>query len=425
MERPTVIGTSEVAKVKRFMERFVADPKFREVTKTTPDELALRIRPLWDPSYKTSNDLLQAYLEFRAEHERVRSVARRDSAPIHPRFRAWRHRQIERCATELPAATAAALIHHPATFELAKGCSVGCWFCGISAPMLGEIWSYDENREFWVDVLKLLRSVLGPAAAGQSFCYWATDPFDNPDYEHFCRDFHHALGTFPPTTTALAARFPERARSLLELSHSKGQRRNRFSILSLGQLRRIHEEFSEDDLLYTDLALQNKGTLVQRASAGRALDPSSDFTSTIACISGFLLNMVEGTIKLISPCRANDRWPDGYRIHAEGEFANIEQLQHQMARMTSEQLMPPRIPLDFTVRFRDDLVYDGDNLGNSHARLEIKNRKLADRIAEGTHTTMEIATVLEKDWPLAQTLYAINELFERGLLDDCPGTLAP
>jgi len=34
-------------------------------------------------------------------------------------------------------------------------------------------------------------------AAGRGFCYWGTDPMDNPDYEKFCLDFHEVLGIFP------------------------------------------------------------------------------------------------------------------------------------------------------------------------------------------------------------------------------------
>ena len=417
MNLSTQISKTELARVKRFLERFQAEPEFRQATIETPDELAQSVGPLWDSSRLARTPLVEAFLEYRAERENSRAVARRMGKPDHPNFRAWRRRQIERCASELSPGYAAALIHHPATFELAKGCSVGCWFCGISAPKLDQVWSYQKNQVFWAELLGLFKSVLG-GAAGQSFCYWATDPFDNPDYEKFCLDFHRILGVFPPTTTALAWRFPKRARKLLELSHKNGQLRNRFSILSLGQLKRVYEEFSEEELLDTDLAIQNKGSLSQKAVAGRAREAGSQAASTIACVSGFLLNMVEGSIKLISPCRASDTWPDGYRIHAKGDFQDIQQLEMQLSRMTGDEFMPIWLPLDKPVRFRSDLQYDGECLKNAQTHFQIKDRNLADKIAEGRHTKMALANLLKDERPLAQTLYTLDSLFERGLLEE-------
>ena len=45
---------------------------------------------------------------------------------------------------------------------------------------------------------------------------------------------------------------------------------------------------------------------------------------TIACVSGFLFNMVERNVRLISPCNASERWPLGYRIYDEGTFTDGE-----------------------------------------------------------------------------------------------------
>jgi hypothetical protein len=108
---------------------------------------------------------------------------------------------------------------------------VGCWFCGISAPKLGDIYLYnEENANLWRQVLELLKNKLGENT-GSSFCYWATDPLDNPDYEKFCIDFSDVLGVFPFTSTAQALKYPERVKSLIDLSIKKGRTINRFSIL--------------------------------------------------------------------------------------------------------------------------------------------------------------------------------------------------
>src|SRR5262245_10451126 len=41
----------------------------------------------------------------------------------------------------------------------------------------------------------------------------------------------------------------------------------------------------------------------------------------IACVSGFLTNMVERTVRLVSPTRPGDHWPLGYRVYGERSFA--------------------------------------------------------------------------------------------------------
>ena len=42
---------------------------------------------------------------------------------------------------------------------------------------------------------------------------------------------------------------------------------------------------------------------------------------SIACVSGFLINLVERTLKLISPCYTTREYPYGYRVFAEASFA--------------------------------------------------------------------------------------------------------
>ena len=101
---------------------------------------------------------------------------------------------------------------------------MGCWFCGLDAPGLTGVFTYTaEGAALWRDVLHVLRDLCGEAAQ-LGFCYWATDPPDNPEYEHFIEDFVEIIGDFPGFTSARALHDPERTRSLvaccLDLVHT-------------------------------------------------------------------------------------------------------------------------------------------------------------------------------------------------------------
>ena len=37
--------------------------------------------------------------------------------------------------------------------------------------------------------------------------------------------------------------------------------------------------------------------------------------NTIGCVTGFLFNMVDRTVQLISPCTATDEWPLGFYVY--------------------------------------------------------------------------------------------------------------
>lgn len=106
------------------------------------------------------------------------------------------------------------VLYYPVAFELSKGCSVQCPFCGLAASRLAGIARYEENRLLWHGILAAVLEIIGPAA-GMGPCYFATEPLDNPDYERFMAGYREIFGTVPQTTTAAALREPERFRVLL------------------------------------------------------------------------------------------------------------------------------------------------------------------------------------------------------------------
>lgn len=319
-----------------------------------------------------ADDEWRGWLRERAELRR-RIRAESDPEPL----RAWRFRQERRCLSELGDGRSAAINHYPAAFELASGCSVGCWFCGFSAPRLTALAVWDPPS--WRALLGELLAVLGPAAR-YSFLYWATDPLDHPRYEDFCREFHRVLGAWPRTTTALAARQPERARRLLAEARSAGCRMDRLSVLSVRDLETIHRTFPPEDLLDVELVLQPPGSDLVRASAGRARDAvlqgkraARDFpdvpemASTIACVSGFLVDVPRGRVRLISPCNADAQRPLGYRVFAEGSWGAPEEFGAALRRMLDPAVLQPALP-ERPLRLRPDLRREGRALASAHVR---------------------------------------------------------
>jgi len=451
----------ELAETKRFVERWRADADFRETLKQNaaatsrlhlfrfdPEEL----RPIWDVSQQPLN--ISPRLE-RFRYWLFEKIWRREQTrlkycePEDPRHRRWRERQMRRLSGELGARSHESIVHAPVAIELSEGCSVGCWFCGVSAKKKGGDFRYEGTSiALWQDVLQVLKAKIGETASS-SFLYWASDPLDNPDYEKFALDFSKVLGRFPQTTTAIAHRDVERTRRLLNTSMAHGCRINRFSILSLGQFNRVMESFSPLELLHCEIVSQNLESNQQQSSAGRALnherleksairkgaDPLAweAAPGTIACVSGFLLNMVTRSLRLITPCPADARWPDGYRVLDSGRFENGRDLEQEMERMMSHhmRLEPER---NHPQRFRKGLgfsvIEEGFVLSGKGTRSEFNAapkaaealRFLGGSLCAGSLSLNELTVEIEARFGLSSewTKRQLQSCFDGGFLDDEP-----
>jgi len=457
LKKPEEVDEKElinVSHIKRFFERWTADRDFRELILIEPGKAIAHyslevdpeeVRPLWDNEFTKKygkkapvSARVQRFRELFIEGSRRAKSKHFCPSLIEPRFKVWRERQIARVESQFHPDFHESIVHAPVCFELSKGCSVGCWFCGISAPRLGDIFPYNkENAKLWREILGVMRNILG-AAAGEGFCYWATDPLDNPEYEKFCIDFHEILGIFPQTTTAQPLKDTARIRALLKLAKEKGCQLTRFSILSLKIFNQVHEEFSAEELALVDFALQNPESLQIKANAGRALERSkkkgkrnnesveNSPQTTIACVSGFLFNMVERSVKLISPCNADERWPNGYIIYDEGTFSDINDLKSLLERMIDHN-MPITVRSNGVIKFRTDLKYEslpnGFQLSTKYLTRKFCNtpylKELGEVIQKGNRTAGVIALELETfGIPRANTLHYLNFLFNKGVLDD-------
>ncbi|MBQ9376773.1 MAG: radical SAM family RiPP maturation amino acid epimerase [Schwartzia sp.] len=361
----------EVAEAKRALEFWTMEPGFQEKFMAAPEETlaanglsidALSVKILCDHDTAVAyqnvppEELPSAVRRYRGflkekitDRERM---AREYCVPKHPAFRAWRSRQQNRCWAELGKRNET-LIHVPMTFELDLGCSVGCPFCGVMAGKLQKVSRYDEDAELWKGILAFAKETVGDAA-GEATCYYATEPLDNPDYEKFTDAFFEIFGHVPQLTTAASMRKPERTRKYLFDALEKERRVHRFSVLSLEILHKIFEDFTPEELVCVELLPQfPEAPHSLFAKAGRARDHQLDHVeeaegNTIACISGFVVNMAEKTIRLLTPCGSSDAHPTGEILVAKTRFADLEDFKRVLLGMIDrymQQEFPKTQPL--------------------------------------------------------------------------------
>ncbi len=442
----------QLTQIKRFAERWSGDAEFRQLfrsdarqaiakydLKVDPEEVRFISEPESIESLEQQRTIVQKIAQIIGHSAKMAKAKVENYTNLsEARITAWRRRNRIRLITQMPKFNEQ-IGFFPAAFELSKGCSGKCWFCSVAAIPLQDVFPHtEENTKLWRQVLELMKDILGTPAAAESFCYWATDPLDNPDYEKFCLDFYEIMGNFPGTTTAQAAKNPTRTRNLLKLSQAKDSSNIRFSILSLKMLNQIHQEFTPEELAFVHLVLQNKEAEKPiKVNAGRARETkrkqpklSSQFGDDLTniCVSGFLFNMVERSVKLISPCVADDRWPMGYRIHDRGNFSNIEELTQLLEEMISTH-MPLTVKPEDLIRFRSDLHYesdeDGFQLSTQFKTFKFHNvpylKELGELIEQGDKTAEEIASTFSlRGLPTHFTFRYLNQLWDKGLLEDEP-----
>lgn len=388
LDKRTPAQLASIARIKRFHEWFQgagnAD-KTRTLLRSDNtgvlDMLSVRhdvnvreLRPIWDSSIGLSGiqksqwplvdmyvEWLQDGLDFRARLRGFGST--RAHAPIYDN---WRNRQITRLKTELPQANSTALIYPILAFELSEGCSVGCSFCGLSASRLASNLDYATHGKLWREILVECVAIFGPAAATM-VCYWATEPLDNPHYVDYITDAWTTTGLLPPTTTATPLRDIAKTRELLSRAKSCGYGQPRFSVLSRRQLQEIHDAFTPDELLEVTVINQTRATHAIRAPAGRAFKPGTAFEhhATIACVAGFLVNMVKRSVSLVAPCLPSTVWPNGYRIIRTAAFNSAEEFAAAVRTMINDDcsvVTDVQKPLRFRADLRYSEVQDGFQL---------------------------------------------------------------
>ncbi len=388
----------DIAHVKRYLERITGDAMFRDGILSGLYDLSESAKdsgcdidpqsllPIFHPDFsrfRNENDIgdwplaelwnghYTALCQFR---DQVRACA--DSRGLNVAYDSWRQRQITRVELDV-GVQSMSIVHAPVAFELSGGCSVGCWFCGVAAERFrGHFRTANGGIERWTDVLREVQSVIGDAL-GNSFLYWATDPLDNPDYVDIIRAFRNVTGIYPQMTTAIPLKNVALTRAVLELWHEDKCYPNRFSILNNKILQRVHAEFTAEELVGTELVLQNnESTDAAKIIAGRALaekntprglKKQTQFAmspGTIACVSGFLINIFDKTIKMVSPCSATEQYDKGYITFDEQSYSAPNEIAGIMQVMIGTR-MRQTLAANMTIRLSPNFARVNGEAANS------------------------------------------------------------
>ena len=395
----------------------------------TPEAEQWPLSVMWD----TWIDDMIAHRELICAHGRC--------ADVNPVFDAWRVRQVNRAASEL-GTSAPAIVHPIAAYELSEGCSVGCWFCGISADRFKGWQPYTPEVADPVAGHSAGHMVdLFGQAAQTGFCYWATDPADNPDYPKFIEDHYHVTGALPQTTTAAPLKDLKLTREVLGLFDRYMTVTNRFSIVNHKTLKGVHETFTAEELIGVELVQQQNEALQGKADAGRARvrrlrleaagkadkypalrRPAHDDRLRLG-----LPGQHDGAqVKLVAPTRSDEVWPLGYRVYSEARFdtagssarrSRDDRASHAEAVPPDERaLLPPRpgVPAAggrLQLATRSHLF----TFNSPHARA------MGDMISTGTMTAGGVTDHLVRGGhDIFLVTETIQNLYDSGLLNDDP-----
>lgn len=440
--------------IKRLLEQYVGDHNFRNnYTKgqVLPHPSILNVdkeatRSLWDSSFIRSENYkddaaTENFKAFNTQKVSWRNYVRQSCSPDHPIFKKWRQRQMNRATLQLGAHLNDRLIHTPIMFELSDGCSVGCSFCAFKAKKLCNVFSYTEaNEKLWKDVLCSVKKYLG-SSANWGACYFATDPFDNPDYEKFCLDYVSIIGAFPQTTTALSTQNIARTKALIKLSRLHHGEIDRFSVLSLSTLYKIFDSFTPEELIYVELMLQNKESLLLKSASGKYLDQINQdeklksqsplMGKTISCLTGFMVNMCNKTCKLIAPCPADEKWPLGYMVFKELHFDTGDDFERCLHDFIHEDMTVHVTDLK-TLQLRDHLsishVGTHFEISDTYHKLTLScakdgqdyMHKLLRYAKEASHHPKTIAMLLFYEYQVKEqvTLDTLDYLFRQGIFKE-------
>lgn len=347
----------------------------------------------------------------------------------------WRARQIER-SKGISGSAYNGNIQLPLAFELSDGCSVGCKFCAIGAEKLKSVFRYTpENEKLFSDILDIGLEIIGKAACS-GVLYYCSEPLDDPDYEKFAELVYSKSGLWPQITTAAVLRHKERMHRLLNDLNGRPNTIFRFSVLSVEQAEEILKEFSAEELLRVELIPQypEASTFAGFAKAGRAREENenvgANVPKSICCISGFVVNMAQKTIRLITMANADERFPTGEALYEKTAFIDAVDFRRQLTRMIDTYLHN-ELPKDQKLKLYDYFTLEDDAMNGKilrslgyHIRLDTMpggaGFRTAEQLMEGKYTAGEIASELADcyGYDPVDVYWILHFLWQKGAIDE-------
>lgn len=486
----------DIPRLKRLFECFAGDLRFRQAA-LAGDIASSEARLRWINAWFTPADvaflsgMVDVYDMANIEQwilPRVQDVARRfpllalwlaateqteetkERPPAHivfsgnPGLTAWRERRAAAVLSELGVAVRD-LAAPVAAIELSDGCSRGCWFCAFAVQRLRKAARYTSHGPVFRRLVQDCLELFGPEAASLITLYHDTEPHDTSDYIDFMADYRRIAGVAPFTSTVVGGDAAWVDRLLAFYADTPGTNL-RINVLSTDTLHCLHDRYSPQALAHVELAMKIKEIGSPLVASGRILEHSPDQAratqctdlrflpegvdprtvrpsqGSIACLTGFRINLVTGVVELLAPCQAGQKWPNGYRILDRAVCTNALDFRGILQAMM-DRAMPSLPRPDRTLKFRDDLVHrprpHGFDLVSPRQIHHLEEAALNDAcekydrsgasmvsflgqcIAAGATTWGGLQKMLSAQFGLHPLLAsaAIRKLLDAGLLDEC------
>ncbi len=413
----TLHATMELfSHAKRFNERWLADPEFRSILFRNPEQAIA--------DYALPVDSEEVLGIIAGDKDRAGSIARGilaisamkssvmdqwygpESTAADSRIAAWRARQQARMHLELGPFQTKASVRAAWNAELTRGCSGGCWFCNMSAPALSGLAPDDtQDLEAWRGIIRSLKMRLGPAIR-TGFLDGATDPFDHPAYEEFCRIVLAEAGFFPTTSTALALRDPDRSRRFFAEAKAAGCWSVRLTVRDQAELAAIHATFTSEELAHVQLNTCTPRSSFVFSLTGRYRDrylSDSEFAArerrklafapwytmsrdyrdddtypldANTGVAGFSINLVDRMVSLVAPRPSSDQFPLGFETLDRLAFGDGDEFGNALDTLV-ERWMPERLRDGDTVMLWQGLRCEPTSGG---VRLHGRFRQFTDMV---------------------------------------------
>jgi len=166
--------------------------------------------------------------------------------------------------------------------------------------------------------------------------------------------------------------------------------------------------------------------LQKKVKAGRLLTshhPSVEKT-TISCTTGFLVNLVEKSVRLISPWPADAEHPSGYKTFAQNHFSTADDftsLLQQMISTTMQYSFSSQDPVQLTPGIRCLTRKKATLLSSPYQEISLSQLSNLPHLHKmlGTHNAGEIALHYMETEGIdpALTFMTLNSLLRSGIVE--------